>query len=92
MGTQGYQRSPLSKPVVGPNVAVHAVPADGASSYRASTYRASTYRASSYRGSAFPAHSASFYLHFSNPQVEDEFNVPIALSAFRDKALINPQR
>ena len=33
MGAQDYQRFHLAKPVVGPNIAFHAVPA-----YRASTY------------------------------------------------------
>ena len=42
---QGYQRFPLSEPVVGRNVALHAVPA----------YRASTYLISAFPG--FPAHS-----------------------------------
>ena len=42
---QGYQRFPLSKPVVGLNIASHAVPA---------------YRASTYLVSVFPAHSTSF--------------------------------
>ena len=53
MGAQGYQRFPLSKAVVGQNIAVHAVPA---------------YRASTYLVSAFPVHSASFSTNFSNPQ------------------------
>ena len=45
VGAQGYQMFPLFKPVVGLNIALHAVPA-----YRASTYLIST----------FPAHSTSF--------------------------------
>ena len=42
VGAQGYQRFPLSKPAVGWNVGLHAVP---------------VYRASTYLVSAFPAHS-----------------------------------
>ena len=42
---QGYQRFPLSKPVVGPNTPVYAIPA---------------YRESAYIVSAFPTHSTSF--------------------------------
>ena len=45
VGAQGYQRLPLSKPVVGRNVVVHAVPA---------------YRASTYLVTAFPAHPLHF--------------------------------
>ena len=33
VGAQGYQMFPLSKPVVGQNIALHAVPAYGASIY-----------------------------------------------------------
>ena len=42
---QGYQQFPLSMPVVGRNIALHAVPA---------------YRSSPYLVSAFQAHSTSF--------------------------------
>ena len=44
VGAQGYQGFPLSKPVVGPNIALNAAPA---------------YRAYTYLVSAFPAHSTS---------------------------------
>ena len=50
VGAQGYQRFPLSKSMVGQNIAVHAVPA---------------YMASTYLVSAFPAHSTSFSLNVS---------------------------
>ena len=50
VGARGYQRFPLSKSVVAPNLALHAVPA---------------YRASTYLVSAFPAHSTSFPPDFS---------------------------
>ena len=53
VGAQGYQRFHLSKPVVGQNTALHAVPA---------------YRASTYLVSAYPAHSTLFSPNFSNPQ------------------------
>ena len=45
MGAHGYHRFPISKPVVGQNIALHAVPA---------------YRACTYLVSAIPAHSTSF--------------------------------
>ena len=50
---RGYQRFPLSKPVVGRNIALHDMP---------------TYMASTYLVSAFPAHSTSFSPNVSNPQ------------------------
>ena len=50
-----YQRFPLSKPVVGRNIVLDAVPAY---SYRASTYLVS----------ACPAHSTSFSPILFNPQ------------------------
>ena len=53
MGTQGYHRFPLSKPVVDQDIASHAVPANSASNYLVS---------------AFPVHSTSFFLIFSNRQ------------------------
>ena len=54
MGARDYQRFLLSKPVVGHNIiALHAVPAYGASTYLVS---------------AFPAHSTSISPKFSNPQ------------------------
>ena len=49
VGAQGHQRFPLSKPVVSPSIALHAVPAYGASTYLVS---------------AFPAHSTSFFPNF----------------------------
>ena len=51
-GSEGYRRFPLSKPVVGRNIALHAV---------------SAYRASTYLVSAFPAHSTSFFLNVFKP-------------------------
>ena len=45
VGSEGCQRFPFSKPVVGQSIALHAVPA---------------YRASTYVLSAFPAHSTYF--------------------------------
>ena len=53
VGTQGYQRFPISKPVVGHSVALRAV---------------SVYMTSTYLVSAFPAHSTSFHPNFFNPQ------------------------
>ena len=53
VGAQGYQRFPLSKPVIGQTIALHAVCA---------------YRASTYLVSAFPAHSISCSPNFSNPR------------------------
>ena len=52
VGAQGYQKFPLSKPVVGQNIALHVVPA---------------YWVSTYLVSAFPAHSTSSP-NFSNAQ------------------------
>ena len=46
VGAQGCERFPLSKPVVGQNVALHAVP---------------VYRASTYLVSAFLAHSTFIF-------------------------------
>ena len=53
VGAQGYQMLPLSKLVIGRNIALHAVPAD---------------RASTNLVSAFPAHSTSFPPKLCNPQ------------------------
>ena len=53
LGAQGYQMFPISKTVVGPNIAVYAAP---------------TYKAYTYLVSAFPAHSTSFSPNVSNPQ------------------------
>ena len=50
VGVHGYQRFPLSKPVVGQNIALGAVHA-----YRASIY------IYTYMVYAFPAHSSSFF-------------------------------
>ena len=55
VGAEGCQRIPLSKPVVGSNIDLHAL-----SAYKASFYLPI--------GSAFPAHSTSFSLNFFNPQ------------------------
>ena len=52
-GPEPRPRVPLSKPVVGYSIALHAVPA---------------YRASTYLVPAFPAHSTSFSPNFFNPQ------------------------
>ena len=58
MGAQGYEWFPLSKPVVGQNIALHAVPA---------------YRVSTYLVSAFLAHySTSFSPNFFNLQQSNE--------------------
>ena len=54
-----YQRFPFSKPVEGPNIALHAVPA---------------YRAPTYLVFAFPAHSTSVLPNFSNPQPWNVYN------------------
>ena len=54
VGALGYQRLILSKPVVGPNIGLHAVPA---------------HRASPYLFSDIPAHLTSLPQFFFNPQV-----------------------
>ena len=51
-------RFPRSKPVVGQNIALHAVPA---------------YRVSKYVVSAFPVHSTSFSASFSSPERWNEY-------------------
>ena len=53
VGAQGYESVPISKPVVGQNIALHAMPA---------------YRASTYLVSVFTAHSTSFSPNVVNPQ------------------------
>ena len=56
VGAQGYQMFPLSKPVVGRDIALHAVPVTW------------LLNPSTCLVFAFPAHSTSFTLNFFNPQ------------------------
>ena len=67
VGTEGYQRFLLSKPVGGQNIALHAAPAARASNYLVSS-------------AAFPIRGIHLHFHLTSPNLKSERHYVLIIS------------